>query len=98
MVYTEIATLCSVNLPSAGNVTKNGTFAVTTGEINVGKLISSNASSNEDKVTASDTYGIICDATEDMTNTGGTIPCPTDIVGTCEMYDVTESTGTEWIP
>ncbi len=82
---TEIATSCSAYLPSTGNVSKNGTFAVTTGEINVGKLISSNVSSNEEKVTASDTYGIICDATEDITNSGGTIPCPTDMVGTCEM-------------
>lgn len=82
-------------MPSAGNVSKNGAFAVTAGEINVGKLISSNVSSNEECVTASDTYGIICDATEDITNPGGTIPCPTDIVGTCEIIDITESPGTE---
>lgn len=67
----------------------------TAGWLNAGKLLPPNSSAYENKVTAIETLGIICDATEEHANARGAFSCSADIVGTCEMEDTAEWTGAE---
>lgn len=68
---------------------------VSAGCLNAGKLSSPNYSPYEDKVTAIDAVGMMCDATEEHANALGALPKSTDMVGTREMDDKAEKTGAE---
>lgn len=67
-----------------------GPEAVTTGFLNVGKLLSSNWTVCWDTVSASDMVGMICDASERYGDSGGSVAIPSDIVGSCEIVDCAE--------
>lgn len=58
------------------------TNAVATGKLNAGKLLSTNKTSGENRITALDTVGIICDLIDIHTENKPGKPNTTDMVGT----------------
>lgn len=68
---------------------------VTAGRLNAGKLISTNTSMGIEKLTAMLAVGIMCDTAEEIAMTGNAMSCSVDMVGSCEIDDIAESTGAE---
>lgn len=75
----------------------DGFEVVIVGVLNVGKLMFFNWFVGWDVVIILDIVGIMCDVIEVWMDFGGLFVMMLDIVGLCEIDDVVEGLGIEWV-